>query len=151
MANTWKHVSKLATDFHVIYRTAQQQYSIELEESNVDILDWIAFSIENICNLITNNVNCMVQVKIFASDKNMHFVNYCPFFQLPKNSQELATVLKTTTFYLKLLQSLAKEYMHNEFRGQNYFIKLYEMVAVVRYVWSIQKNNWKLTTRVFFT
>lgn len=141
MANTWKHVSKLATDFHVIYRTAQQQYSIELEESNVDILDWIAFSIENICNLITNNVNCMVQVKIFASDKNMHFVNYCPFFQLPKNSQELATVLKTTTFYLKLLQSLAKEYMHNEFRGQNYFIKLYEMVAVVRYVWSIQKNN----------
>lgn len=73
MANTWKHVSKLATDFHVIYRTAQQQYSIELEESNVDILDWIAFSIENICNLITNNVNYMVQVKIFVLDEKCIF------------------------------------------------------------------------------
>lgn len=73
MANTWKHVSKLATDFHVIYRSAQQQYLIELEESNVDVLDWIAFSIESICNLITNNVNYMIQVKIFALDKKSIF------------------------------------------------------------------------------
>lgn len=145
MANTWKHVSKLAIDFRIVHRTVQQQNQMEFNE---DLLDWITYSVHNICDLIKNNVHDIIQVNIidfinsfFFSCKFAYFFHQ---FQPSKSHQEMTTVLKITSFYLKILQNLAKEYMNDEFRGQKHFIQLFEMVADARYVRSgfqISTNN----------
>lgn len=81
MANTWKHVSKLAIDFRIVHRTVQQQNQMEFNE---DLLDWITYSVHNICDLIKNNVHDIIQVNIidfinsFFFHVNLHifFINF---------------------------------------------------------------------------
>lgn len=64
MANTWKHLSKLAIDFRIIYSTLQQQQNCtELNDISEDFLDWIGLCIDNICKLITSNVQKFLQVR----------------------------------------------------------------------------------------
>ncbi|XP_055315479.1 uncharacterized protein LOC129575628 isoform X2 [Sitodiplosis mosellana] len=115
MANTWKHLSKLATDFHTIYHTLQQQNCSELKYLSEDLLDWVAYCIDNICDLITANVQKMQEHK--------------------KGTKESMFVIKVTTFYLKLMENLAEVYNNENFRGQSKFISLYETTL------DIARNN----------
>lgn len=62
MANTWKHLSKLATDFRNIYCKLRHQDCTELNDYSEDLLDWVALCVENICQLITTNVQKMLKV-----------------------------------------------------------------------------------------
>lgn len=63
MANTWKHLSKLAIDFRTIYCAIKQQPdSTELDNSSEDVLDWLEFCVENICKLITSNAQKVLEV-----------------------------------------------------------------------------------------
>lgn len=56
MANSWKHVRKLSTDFHSTYRAVQQQHPHKLNDTE-DFFEWITFSVNIICDLITNYVD----------------------------------------------------------------------------------------------
>lgn len=57
MAITWKHISKLATDFYSIYRAVKQQNHLtDTNGSLDDLLDWITLCVENICKQIRNCV-----------------------------------------------------------------------------------------------
>lgn len=54
MANTWKHLSKLAVDFRSAYHTLPQHDPLEFDAE--DYFDWMTFCIQNICQLITTDV-----------------------------------------------------------------------------------------------
>ncbi|XP_031618500.1 uncharacterized protein LOC116337773 [Contarinia nasturtii] len=107
MANTWKHVSKFAMAFHPIYRSLHEQNLLDIDESEGDPLDWIAFYVQILCNLITCNVDKAVN---------------------PNFKEKKQNVTKLANFYVKLLDNLAKEYANEDFRGQSHFIKLYQMI-----------------------
>lgn len=69
MANTWKHLSKLSTDFHMVYHSISQQDHMEVNDTQDDLLDWVTFCIQNICELITANVQKMLEVRDFSLSK----------------------------------------------------------------------------------
>lgn len=129
MANTWKHLSKLAIDFHTIFHTLQQQNCTELQDHSEDLLDWIESCVQNICELIANNVEKMLEVRQkFPFKKKLVFkTSFLIFFQGTKGTSESMAVTKVTIFFIKLLDNLAKEYKNEDFRGHNYLISLYEM------------------------
>lgn len=100
MASTWKHLSRLATEFHRVYRHLQQQSPSEFEPTSEDFLDWFRLCVQNICELITNNLNTMlkmVRTCILSINAYFHEIlhNYPVFFisslifkQKPKASQK---------------------------------------------------------------
>lgn len=53
IASTWKHISKLATGYHSVYLTLQQQPD---DATSNDSLDWLNMCIESICKLIEENL-----------------------------------------------------------------------------------------------
>lgn len=112
IASTWKHVSKLALDYHSVYHTLQlQQNPIE---SNDESLSWLNICIESLCKLIAENVQksldavmhvCKFQFKLDFQPTsgwlefwtgiilkpllifNKYFSSLCSSFQSSKESQ----------------------------------------------------------------
>lgn len=76
MSNTWKHLSKLASDYRSTYHMVQKQHPTEIHAD--DFLDWMAFCVQNICNLISNNIDKILEmvkwsINAFSNDKLITF------------------------------------------------------------------------------
>lgn len=69
MADTWKQLSKLAIEFRRVYESLQYQEQMEMSGNWENILDWIELFIQTICELITANVQKVLEVRNGSFDR----------------------------------------------------------------------------------
>lgn len=67
MSLTWKHLSKLACGYRSTYHTVQKHHPTEIDAE--DYFDWMSFCVQNICNLISNNIDKILEMVNIKSQK----------------------------------------------------------------------------------